>query len=473
MSDGRAFSMRLRPRLLGLLAGGLALGPVRGVAAQPQRPDIVLILTDDLQASDLDVMPKTRAALGGAGTTFPNMFASTPLCSPARASILTGQLAHNHGLLGNNGDTGGWPRYATLGLGTRSLQVPLRAAGYRTGLIGKLLNGVPGSGHVAPGWDHTFVQTDFQYYGFRVNVDGSGRKVGKKQYSTSALRQEAVAFIHATPPGQPLFLHVSPIAPHNVPRSPRKLAKKFRRAKLAGTPDLNESDVSDKPGYLRGRGGLKKKRRRFLNEHHRNRLRSLLPVDDLVAAVVGALAQTGRLERAYIFFLGDNGMLLGHHRHVGKTVPYDRGARTPLLARGPGFAAGHVDDRLGLQVDVTATIAELTGIAMPDLDGASLLGPSARDDLLLEWLGAPEAQNDRFYSPSAPNYTALRTKDRLYVEYVTGERELYTYGDDPHELRNLLAAWEGHSPSAAAEDMASSMNSRLAALRHCAGASCV
>jgi arylsulfatase A-like enzyme len=400
------------------------------------------------------------------------VFASTPLCSPARASLLTGQLAHNHGLLGNNGETGGWQRYAALGLGARSLQMPLRAAGYRTGLVGKLLNGVPESGAVAPGWDHAFVQTDFQYYGPKVNFNGSRQKFGEKKYATTILRQQAVAFIESTPPGQPLFLHVSPIAPHNIPRSPRKLAKKFRRAKIAGTPDLNEADVSDKPAYLRGRGKLRKTRRRALNEHHRNRLRSLLPVDDLVAAVIGAMDRTGRLDNAYIFFLGDNGMSLGHHRHVGKTTPYDRVARTPLLVRGPGFGAGRVDDRLGLQVDIAATIAEATGVSFGG-DGVSLLEPPAREDILLEWLGAPEAQNDRFYSPSAPNYTALRTRDHLYVEYVTGERELYHYGDDAHELNNLLAAWDGHAPSAAAENIAAAMSARLDDLRDCAGVTCI
>ena len=225
--------------MLGLLSGGFALAAERESLAQSQPPSIVLIVTDDTQPSDLEVLPKTRALIGDAGTTFPNLFAATPLCSPSRASLLTGQFAHNHGLLGNQGDTGGWRRFAGADIGTRTMQVPLHAAGYRTGLIGKLLNGVPGSGAVGPDWDEAFVQTDFRYRAFKVNHNGRRRRFGSKPYSTAVLAQQAAAFIRDTPDEQPLFLHISPIAPHNIPKSPRPLRKQFRDTSQTRSPDLN------------------------------------------------------------------------------------------------------------------------------------------------------------------------------------------------------------------------------------------
>jgi arylsulfatase A-like enzyme len=131
-----------------------------------------------------------------------------------------------------------------------------------------------------------------------------------------------------------------------------------------------------------------------------------------------------------------------------------------------------VDERLTLNIDVTATIAAVAGISPPNLDGVSLLDPAAREDVLLEWLGAPEAVNDPFYSPSAPNYSALRTAGRLYVEYDSEERELYDYYRDPHELDNLLADWAGHTPTAEAETLAQDFSARLDVLKTCAGVSC-
>jgi arylsulfatase A-like enzyme len=443
-----------------------------GGASGVSQPNIVLIVMNDTLPSDLDAISKTRALLGDAGTTFPNLFASTPLCSPSRASLLTGQFAHNYGVVGNQGATGGLRRYKAAGIGNRTIQVPLRAAGYRTGLLGKLLNGVPGSGLIAPDWDRAFVQTDFRYFGFEVNDNGR-RRFGDKAYSTTVLRQQAAAFIRSTPVEQPRFLHVSPIASHNAPTSPASVSARFWDAYQTPSPDPNETDVSDKPEFLRHRTRLTDKSMRFLNAHHRERLRTLLPVDDLVAGVVDALADTGRLENSHLFFLSDNGALLGHHRHVGKTIPDDRGARTPLLARGPGFLSGTIDERLGLNVDVTATIAAVTGVDIPDLDGVSLLAPPARTDVLLEWLGEPEAQHGVFYSPSGPNYAALRPTEQLYVEDASGERELYDYRSDPYELDNLLANWGDYTPSPEAEAAAAPLAARLAALRECAGATCV
>jgi arylsulfatase A-like enzyme len=208
------------------------------------------------------------------------------------------------------------------------------------------------------------------------------------------------------------------------------------------------------------------------------------------------------LDNTYVFVLSDNGYTVGHHRRIGKTAPYDESVRIPMYVAGPGFAAGAVDNRLVANIDIGPTIADAAGAPLPEADGFSLLQPTTRDELLLEWNFVPTFDADDLTveakkgkkdnkknkeknkkkrkkrrgggtaTGEVPDYLGLRTLDRLYVVYESGERELYQYDADPYELDNLLATWEGHTPSAEAEAIAAGMASRLEELHDCAGASC-
>lgn len=469
-------SMRSRPRLLAsavVVAAAKFAGQSAQVAAQPQPPDIIVVVIDDMREADWQALPQTREAFGERGTTFPNFLCATPLCTPSRISLLTGRYSHNHGVLGNSHETGGWSRFDDLGLGPETIQNDLQAAGYRTALVGKFINGVPASGQVPEGWDTWYCQTDFRYEGPRINDNGRSRKLGRRKYSTDVLRDKAVGFIRATPAGQPLFLHFSPIAPHNNPKAAKRHRNAFRRTGLGGSPALNESDVSDKPHYVRERGALSRKTRKNLNRLNQDRLRTLLAVDGAIQAIWSALERSGRASTALVFVLSDNGFLLGHHRYTGKTTPYDAAARVRMIACGPGFAAGMVDERLASIVDLAPTMAEAAGVDLPDADGLSLLEPDSRDDTLLEWLGEKDrTTGGRLVSIQSPKYAAVRTRTHVYVEYETGERELYDYGSDPDELDNLLADWEGHAPTPDAEALATTLAARLDELRDCAGETC-
>jgi arylsulfatase A-like enzyme len=244
--------------------------------------------------------------------------------------------------------------------------------------------------------------------------------------------------------------------------------------------------VSDKPLHIRTLRPVNVRKHDTL---HRKRLRTLLAVDDTIAALWSTLAQSGRLDSTYVFVLSDNGYTIGQHRRVGKTAPYDMSVRIPMSAGGPGIAAGGLDERLVANIDLAPTIADAAGGAFPHPDGFSFLEPTQRDALLLEWQFVPDFEDQAFVAEgkkkhgqrrgnagwatgSVPDYLGLRTRDELYVVYRTGERELYDYAADPYELDNLLADWLGHAPSPAAEARAAVLAERMDQLHKCAEASC-
>jgi N-acetylglucosamine-6-sulfatase len=208
---------------------------------------------------------------------------------------------------------------------------------------------------------------------------------------------------------------------------------------------------------LLGIGGVSEVTRQY-----RCRLASLLHVDDGVAQIIDALGRTGELERTLIVFTSDNGMLLGEHRiGASKIWPYEESIHVPLLARGPGLPAGARVEALTVNADVTATILDAADVAPGVVqDGASLFeriaAPSATRELLIESFQP---------SPVHTPYAAVKTWRYLYVEYVTGERELYDHQVDPYELRNAVTD-PAYAP------VVEWMAARLAALRHCQGASC-
>jgi arylsulfatase A-like enzyme len=451
-----------RRALLKLAAGLAAAGAARrgasapaGIASAATRPNFLVVVTDDMRDSDWQALRKTRQLVGDNGTQFPNFFATTPICSPSRASILTGQYAHNHQVLTNEGPQGGYSQFRQRSLGAVIIPSALRAAGYRTGLFGKFLNGMPAKGALPGGWDRWVATANLKYYRPQMNENGKEKKYKKKRhYSTDILRNKAEQFIRGTSPEQPLFLYFSPKAPH-LPATPaRRDRGAFAGAIRERSPDFNEGDMSDKPGFLRGRNALGTAQ---LDGEEARRLESLVATDDAVESLINALRDTGRLDNTYIFVLSDNGWAMGSHRWDSKDIPHNASTRIMMAASGPRFGRGATDPRVAANIDIAATIADAAGIGFGG-DGVSLLGPPTRDAVVLEAVTVP--------------YSALRTERHLYVEYSSGERELYDYEIDPHELDNLLATWDGHTPSPEAEAIAATLKARLDDLRFCAGSTC-
>jgi arylsulfatase A-like enzyme len=460
---------RLR-RALALIV--LLLAPAPAAAASP---NVVVIETDDQTVADLAVMPQTRALIGAAGVRFTRSFVSLSECCPSRATFLTGQYAHNHGVLDNEPPYGGFARLR----GAETLPVWLQRAGYATGLVGKYLNGYGRTDRylVPPGWtdfEGLIGSSTYRFYDFTMNVNGL-LETTSLDYQTDAITERSVDFVQRNAGRFPFFLWTTYVAPHaggptelddpigyqsTVP-APRHYGA-FGGAPLPRPPSFNEADVSDKPGLIRKRPLLTPAQIAALTELRRQRLASLLAVDEGVARIVETLEATGTLANTVVIFTSDNGFMAGEHRvPSGKLLAYEPSIRVPLLMRGPGIPAGVRRRELVWNGDLAPTIVALAGAqpAFP-LDGRSLLAPPApRRAILLE---GPAVRK----TLGLPRFTGLRTHRYKYVEHVWGARELYDLRRDPYELRNLA-----RSPRMAG--VKARLALRLARLRGCAGAGCL
>lgn len=410
-------------------------------------------MTDDQRAArTLSVMPSTRRFFARGGTLFANAFATTPLCCPSRASILSGRYAHNHGVTRN--EFGG--RLDA----DHALPAYLRAAGYRTAISGKYLQGVPLDAD-PPNFDRwdTF---NWGYFDRTHNVNGSLELV--ESYSTRHVGSFAVQSLRRFERSdrQPWFLYVAPNAPHD----PFAASDKYRGTPLPERSHEQvrlERDRSDKPAFVRAERFGRAKGHRIM----KRQLRTLLSVDDMVARVARTLRALGETRETLAFFMSDNGYLLGEHGLFGKRLPYEPSVRIPLLMRWPGqIPAGTVSERLVANIDVAPTVLEAAGIEPgATVDGVSLLRNSKREGLLLEQIEKRRR--------SLPGWAAIRTPSSIYVEYYGPDqesvlfREHYDLGADPHQLRNTLA---DHDP--ANDAGARALRVRLREIRACTGADC-
>ncbi|HJP66442.1 MAG TPA: sulfatase, partial [Actinomycetota bacterium] len=401
------------------------------------RPNIILILTDDQRWDTLWAMPHVRALLGGHGMTFRNAFATTALCCPSRASILTGKTSRHTGVYQNVMPHGG-----VLAFDDHStLATWLHAVGYTNAYIGKYLNSYwLAEHHIPPGWDEWNAITTrptIRYFDYTVNENG--RLVdygeGNENYSTTVLEGLALRFLRDAQP--PFFLHFSPIAPH-TPVVPAAIDDgRYRSIPPLSAPSFNEQDVSDKP-WGRLHPPLTPGQVAEQNAIRQDSLEALQSVDRAVAAMVRVLAERDQLYNTVIVFMSDNGLMLGEHRLQQKIWPYEEAIRVPLVIRAPWIPAPQFNSDLVLNIDIAPTLAELAGVKADHPDGRSLMPflrgdhPPWRQSFLEEFLG-PNQLN----IGGPPGFNAIRTKRYLYVEYRTGWRELYDLDADPYQDQNL------------------------------------
>jgi arylsulfatase A-like enzyme len=292
-----------------------------------------------------------------------------------------------------------------------------------------------------------------------------------EDYSTDVSARKAVDFIQrAAEGGKPFFMYLATFTPHgsigNGPAMPApRHQNMFPTAKVPRFPSFNEADVSDKPRGIRSLLPLTGSQIAEIDMLYRKRLQSLQAIDEMVGVLVGALKGTGQLENTYIVFTSDNGFHLGHHRlPAGKQTPYEEDAHVPLIVRGPNVPSGRVVDHLAGNIDLAPTFAEWGGTTIPDfVDGRSLV-------TLLSNESSQEAQRQVFLLQKhnkgklTPPFQAIRTRCHLYVEYVTGERELYDLCKDPHQVENIITTADPASIDR--------LSARLADLSGCASEEC-
>lgn len=409
-----------------------------GNAEAQTRPNVVLVLTDDQRWDTLNVMPTVQSRLAARGVTFENAFVVNPICCPSRASTLTGRYSHSTGVYNNGGPYGGWPAFRTREGST--IATWLRAGGYRTGFFGKYLNNYGGP-FVPPGWARwvAFSPPNVEnYYSYRLNVDGTLVDYGTDpaDYSTDVLAGEASSFIRSAG-AQPLFVLFAPFAPHGPPTPAPRHEGVFSSIPPWRPPGYNEPDVADKPSWVRSLAPLAPEEEAAGDDFRQGQLESLLAVDDAVGELLDALVDTGRLDETLFVFTSDNGYLWGEHRWQTKVVPYDESIRVPLVVRYDGVTpAAARSSRVVANIDLAPTFAAVGGVGAPGAEGRSFLSllanPSApwRPDVLVENRQSASA-------PQVPSYCVVRNATHTYVQYATGEEEIYDAAADPGQLQNL------------------------------------
>ncbi len=457
----------------------VAFGGAPAAGQAPGKPNIVVLMTDDLEVDDLKALPSVRR-LAEQGTTFGNSFVGYSLCCPSRATDLTGQYNHNNGVLSNAAPDGGFTR---LDHGN-TLPVWLQAAGYHTTHVGKYLTGYENAATrttVPPGysdWQGLAIGT-YRMYDFSINDNGTLVPYGTApaDYQTDVLAGRAIAAIRErAPSSQPFYLKFAPLAPHGSgavaghdgigPDPAPRHRGAFADEPLDVGPAYDEADVSDKPASIQRLPRIGAQARADIDTRNRRRLASLLAVDEAITRIVDELRAAGELDQTVIAFTSDNGWQEGEHRVVqGKVRVYEPSIRVPLIVRGPGFAAGAVAPATAINVDLPRTLAAIAGAApgrvQDGLDLREVAQGSARALArpLLNETGVPGLSNRNFHQ-------AIRTATHKYVEHANGERELYDLRSDPDELVNVAG-----DPAQAAT--LAELDAELEVLKTCTGASCV
>ncbi|MGI8461180.1 MAG: sulfatase family protein [Solirubrobacterales bacterium] len=393
--------------------------------AKDDRPNILVVMTDDMAADDIAHLPNVKRLLQNKGTTFENAIDSFPLCCPARATFITGQYAHNHGVIGN------FNPYGWYGMKNRANTLPswLQDAGYDTTLIGKWLNGYgakDGVGEVPAGWDTWRGLLDlsaYDYFNYVMNKDGKLQSWGDPAFAAGLVEfgniqvvpgpqsvqsiQAKLQEVFGPPPysywgteetedyspdvtGQitqdrikkeaksknPFFIWWSVAAPHREdvatalmgrpgpdPRPAPRFADDVADLELPRPPNFDEGDISDKGSPIQQFAKpLTEAQLEMLRLNYQGRIGSLLAVDERVGQLISQLKKTDQLENTMIMFLSDNGWLQGEHRIPGdKFLPYEESIRVPMILRGPGVPKGQTIEGQVSNIDFAPTLVDAAG----------------------------------------------------------------------------------------------------------------
>ena len=425
-------------------------------ARQQRRPNIIFILIDDLRWDELGITghPFIKTPhidrIGREGALFRNAFMTTPLCSPSRASFLTGQYAHTHGITDNVDRSIASHKLITFPL-------LLRQSGYATAFIGKWHMGNDDSPR--PGFDRW---VSFKGQGSYLNpeINEDGRDVNGRGYITDLLSGYAVEFIKRRR-DQPFLIYLAHKAIHpevmqhgdgsvNLAEAERFIPAERHRNLFVG------KKVPRRPNAMRSPEG-KPALQRAINdlpplsaktassdEVVLGRLRSLMAIEEGVGEILKALKETNQLDDTVVVLASDNGYFYGEHGlSVERRLAYEESIRMPLLVRYPrAINAGTIRHEFALNIDVAPTLLDLAGVApLATAQGRSLVpllnGPGGewRRSFLIEYYS-----DKVFPRIQKMGYKSVRTDRWKYIHYVEldGMDELYDLKADPYEMKNII-----------------------------------
>ena len=516
--------------LAALACSAVAVAPAearKAGAGKGKQPNIVVIMTDDQATTELVHMPNVKKLLTDRGTSFSDAVDSFPLCCPARATFITGQYAHNHKVIGN------FYPYGWYGMKDRGNILPawLQKSGYRTGMVGKWLNGYGAKtckGEKPKGfdvWRGLLDLSSYDYFNFVMSLDGKGEKT----WGDAAFAHKLVEFgnvqvidkpepvilevvkklraVFGPPPytdfgseeakdysvdvtgdvfagllekeksqKKPFFMWWSPASPHreDVASSPSLLGRPGADPR---PPNFNQDEASfaKLPANMRNHlPPLTDQAIAQLQLNYEGRVGSLLAVDDHVAKIVKKLKATGQYENTTIIFTSDNGWMQGEHRVPGdKFLPYEESLRVPFIVAGPGIPKGRKIKGQVTNVDFAPTILDLAG-AKPGrtLDGVSLLAtaknPKKRPDRAI----SIEAPEPLFASASMPS----NRWDQAYKGVRTDDWKYIVYkvsgGEELYDLKADPFEINNLAADPAYAAIKAKMIGKLAKVNACAGAKC-
>ncbi len=417
-------------------AGVLAPSMLR--AKNDTRPNIVFILVDDHRYDAFGFMDKpwlktsSMDRLAREGVHFTRSFVTTSLCSPSRASFLTGQYAHCHGV--KNNLTPWTDENVTF------IEL-LHAQGYHTGFIGKWHmpgKGIPdlvGQGKVDRMVSFSYGTGQGRYYDCPLIIDGE--KQGKEGYITDVLTDYALEFLDQ-PRNGPFCLYLSHKAVHHNFMPPDRYKGKLEHAPLHPMED-NKKDLPMGLVHVPQRLNFERNQQRYYE--------ALMAVDDSVGAVLRYLDDKGMAENTIIVYVGDNGYFWGEHGLIDKRYAYEEGILIPHLLRYPRLVqdGGKKVEQMVLNIDLAPTLLHAAGIKAPSaIQGKSYLDLARgkehewRDSFLYEYF-------EDFGFPHPP-MRAVRTEDWKLIKYPGHEKrfpdEMFNLAPDPGERNNLARAPE-------------------------------
>jgi N-acetylglucosamine-6-sulfatase len=447
--------MKFTRWLLALLASVVCT--LAAAEGQP-KPNILFVLVDDLDNAgwqvglDQNVLPNIKQYVIDKGTTFDEMFVSQSMCCPSRATLMTGQYPHNHGVVRNGGPMGGMRHFDDAS----TVSLWMQNAGYRTGIVGKYLNGYDRPYYVPPGWDTWNVLTagsTYCMYNYTLSVNGQATKTygdTPADYQTDVLAAYAERFINQskTDP-KPFFLEVTTVAPHledclgdgdddgkDIRPAPRHVDTVNVKLPAASLASFNEADMSDKPRWMRNSKLLDEKSEKKVFNH---KVESMRAVDDLVGTLAAALKRVGRDESTLIIVASDNGYQYGTHRRQSKISLYEESIRVPMVIRAPGQQEARRTSEWVLNNDWGSTIVAAGGAtAGLPMDGRSLIdlingvqGAKGRRSILVEM------PSDGVFAKKNPPYYMIRSKDPALTGDLT-EKQILVYAETFHSVNGSL-----------------------------------
>lgn len=411
--------------------------------------NVVFILSDDHRYDAMSFMGHPFAktpvmdSMAANGVHLKNAFVTTSLCSPSRASILTGLHTFRHRVIDNN---------RAIPPGTLYFPQYLQKAGYATAFMGKWHMGGE-SDDPQPGFDHW---VSFRGQGnylppgpnYTLNVDG--RRVKQKGYITDELTGYAVDWLKEQRPAEkPFFLYLSHKAVHaNFTPADRH---EDQLEDLPFTRPASEADTEAnyhlKPRWLRDQRNswhgvdFPYHSELDIERFYKRYCETLMAVDESIGRVLEQLKAMGILDETLVIYMGDNGFMFGEHGLIDKRVAYETSIRVPMLMQCPAlFRGGTVVEEVVANIDIAPTVMEAMGLRKPaHMDGASFIAlAEGREIPWRDYFLYVYYWEKNF--PQSPTVFSLRGDRFKYITYygLWDADELYDLQADPGETKNLL-----------------------------------